>query len=225
MAAISARLANMGFMKRQVAKASDPAAAQKAPAAHPPSLRQQQQQQRSSAPGSRHQGAVAAATEFEPSPATSPTDPQATAAADSKQQQHSKKRDKTFKLSDNITNMKFMQRAQLKRSREEAGFEQEQAAKDAAEWVSATAVHEKGCLVVQERDPLPAGVNGRMSFGFGLLHDLAQAEEAERLAAAEAAAAEASIRAEEMGRYAEKSGKGFRSKDMAKRENKRQRRH
>lgn len=223
MAAISARLANMGFMKRQAAKTSDTAAAQKA-AAHPPSLRQQQQHQRSASPGSR-QEAVAAATEFEPSPATSPTDPQAAGAAagDSRQQHRKKDAGKQFKLSENITNMKFMQRAQLKRSREDAGFEQEQAAKDAAEWVSATAVQEKGCLVVQERDPLPAGVNGRMSFGFGLLHDLAQAEEAERLAAAEAAAAETSIRAEQMGRFGKSSS--FRSKDMAKRENKRQRRH
>ena len=117
--------------------------------------------------------------------------------------------------------MKFMQRAQLKRSREDAGFEQERAAKDAAEWVSATAVQDKGCLILHERDPLPAGASGRMSFGFGHLHDLQQAEEAERQAAAEAAATEKQVQDEEMaGRYG-----SMRAKDKTpRRDAKRQRR-
>lgn len=205
MAAISSRLANMGFMKRaQAAKPDSQVQVKQEPQQPgPPSLRQQQQQH--------------LAIKQEPA-ADFDSQVDMQAGAGSKKQQEGK-----FKLSENITNMKFMQRAQLKRSRDEA-FEQEQAAKDAAEWVSATATQDRGCLILHERDPLPAGASGRMSFGFGHLHDIEQAEEAERKAAAEAAAAEVSIKDEEMGRYGMQSGKGFRGKDMAKREAKRQKR-
>jgi len=142
------------------------------------------------------------------------------------QQQQQQRSEGTFKLSENITNMKFMQRAQLKRSRE-AAFDQDEAAKDAAEWVAPKAIHDKGCLILHERDPLPTGVSGRMSFGFGHMHELAKAEEAEREAAAAAAASEAQIKDEEMGGYGFGSGKGWspgmmRPKDSAQRANKRQ---
>lgn len=174
------------------------------------SLRQQQQQQR---PAVKQE----AAADLHPQP-----DRQAAAAAAAEPKQQQQKEGK-YKLSENIANMKFMQRAQLKRSREDA-FDQEQAAKDAAEWVAPMAVQAKGCLILHERDPLPAVSTGRMSFGFGHMHDLAQAEEAEKQAAAEAAAAGTSINDEAMGKYGMQTGWAMRTKDMAKHQAKRQRR-
>jgi hypothetical protein len=193
MAAISARLANMGFMKRGAASSAvqQPQGPEQ-PAPQQQSLRaackqeaaavQQQQQQASHPPAA-------------PAAAAASSGAAGNSSNSSMRQQGSK-----YKLSDNIANMKFMQRAQLKRSREDA-FEQDQAAKDEAEWVSATAVQDKGVLILHERDPLPAGANGRMCFGFGQAHDLAQAEEAERQAAAEAAATEKQVQDGEMGRF------------------------
>jgi hypothetical protein len=96
--------------------------------------------------------------------------PAGQAAADSKQQQ------KKYELSDKLTSMKFMQRGKnAKRGYEEA-IGQPDAAKQEAEWVAAPPVaaaggagvkssSSQGCVVIQERDPLPAGVFGRMSFG------------------------------------------------------------
>jgi hypothetical protein len=216
MAAISARLANMGFMKRGQAVKPDPHPHVKQELQQPaaPSLRQQQQQR----PAVKQE----AAADLDQQPDRQAATAAAAAAclsADSKKPQQEGK----YKLSENITNMKFMQRAQLKRSREDA-FDQEQAAKDAAEWVAPTAVQAKGCLILHERDPLPAGATGRMSFGFGHMHDLAQAEEAEKQAAADAAAAGTSINDEQMGKYGMQTGWAMRTKDMAKHQAKRQRR-
>lgn len=195
MAAISARLANMGFMKRGAASSAvqQPQGPEQ-PAPQQQSLRaackqeaaavQQQQQQQASQPPAAPAAAAASSG----------------CAAGNSSNSSLRQQGSKYKLSDNIANMKFMQRAQLKRSREDA-FEQDQAAKDEAEWVSATAVQDKGVLILHERDPLPAGANGRMCFGFGQAHDLAQAEEAERQAAAEAAATEKQVQDGEMGRF------------------------
>jgi hypothetical protein len=207
----------MGFMKRGQAVKPDPHPQskheQQKPA--PTSLRQQQQQQQQQ---QLRQAVKQEAADLGQQPDRHETT--AAAAADPKQQQQEEGK---YKLSENITNMKFMQRAQLKRSREDA-FDQEQAAKDAAEWVVPTAVQAKGCLILHERDPLPAGANGRMSFGFGHMHDLALAEEAEKQAAAEAAASGISINDEQMGKYGMQTGWAMRTKDMAKYQAKRQRR-
>lgn len=225
MAAISARLANMGFMKRgKAANARQDASQQpeQPSAAGQPTLRQ--------APGSskhavKHEGAAA-----QPGPSQYNAQAAAAAAAGDgddvvvgtyQQQQQREPTEGKYKLSDNIATMKFMQRAQLKRSRDEA-FDNEQAAKEEAEWVSATAVQDKGCVILHERDPLPAGVGGRMSFGFGHLHDLAETEEAERQAAEEAAAEKAHSQREDKGRFG--MGNVMRTKDTVKREAKRQRR-
>jgi hypothetical protein len=223
MAAISARLANMGFMKRgKAANARQDVSQQpeQPVAAGQPTLRQAQ--------GSSKHAVKHEASAAQPGPSQHNAQAAAAAAADGdgvvgtyQQQQQREPAEGKYKLSDNIANMKFMQRAQLKRSREEA-FDNEQAAKDEAEWVSATAVQDRGCVILHERDPLPAGAGGRMSFGFGHLHDLAEAEEAERQAAEEAAAENAHSRREEAGRFG--MGNAMRTKDAVKREAKRQRR-
>jgi hypothetical protein len=224
MAAISARLANMGFMKRgKVSNARQDASQQpeQPAAAGQPTLRQAQ--------GSSKHAVKQEAAAAQPDPSQRMAQAAADAAAAGEepavgtyqQQQQREPAERKYKLSDNIANMKFMQRAQLKRSRDEA-FDNEQAAKDEAEWVSATAVQHSGCVILHERDPLPAGVGGRMSFGFGHLHDLAEAEEAERQAAEDAAAEQAHSRREESGRFG--MGNAMRTKDAGTREAKRQRR-
>eukprot|EP00878_Enallax_costatus_P004961 GHUV01005217.1.p1 GENE.GHUV01005217.1~~GHUV01005217.1.p1 ORF type:complete len:227 (+),score=61.79 GHUV01005217.1:218-898(+) len=146
--AYSSRLASMGFMKRATGPLSSsehPAAdvprasAQSTGAKPQPSLREQHRQQ---------QKRTSDATQ-----------------ADDQQQREQDKTPK-YQLSEKLTRMKFMQRAQPQKRGFDEAIGQEDAAKAEAEWVApAAAQHSKGCIIIQERDPLPAGVCGRMSFG------------------------------------------------------------
>jgi hypothetical protein len=162
-AALSSRLQSMGFMKRAQGEAaavahSQPAAADASSAGRTHSHaaastsgrdgqqhdRQQQQQQQQGLAGQ---------------------------AADSSKQQQNKK----YELSDKLTSMKFMQRGRSAKRGFDEAIGQPDAAKQEAEWVAPAAAaaedgnitssSSKGCVVIQERDPLPAGVFGRMSFG------------------------------------------------------------
>lgn len=147
--AYSNRLASMGFMKRAAGvgsnanqSAADTSRAQSHAAASTsqPSLRQQHQQQQKRSSDS------------------TPADDQ------QQQQQHHKK--PKHQLSDKLSSMKFMQRAQAHKRGFDEAIGQEDAAKAEAEWKApAAADSSTGCLIIQERDPLPAGVCGRMSFG------------------------------------------------------------
>jgi hypothetical protein len=174
-AALSSRLQSMGFMRR--AQGGQAAAAAPAQPAAADSLRaqrhaaastscrdEQQQQQQHQQQGSSGQ-----------------------AAGNDKQQQ------KKYELSSKLTSMKFMQRGKsAKRGYDEAIGEPD-AAKQEAEWVAAPAAAPaagpgvqsssiQGCVVIQERDPLPAGVFGRMSFGQFNSDTEALQEQAEALA-------------------------------------------
>jgi hypothetical protein len=170
---ISGRLANMGFMKKAAGRAAAAAAAEQA-AHHDGELpaqehaeaaqqqqhhHQQQQQQQQDYQQQQQQQAVHQS-------------PAGDEAADSQQQQQQQQQQQTgsqYKslLSSRLTNMKFMQRGQqVKRGFDEA-IGQDDDIKQEAEWVvnSSKGSGSKGCLVIQERDPLPAGILGRMSFG------------------------------------------------------------
>jgi hypothetical protein len=122
------------------------------------------------------------------------------AEGDSKQQQ------KKYELSDKLTSMKFMQRGKSAKRGYDEAIGQPDAAKQEGEWVAAPAaapaaiavagsgVHSsssQGCVVIQERDPLPAGVFGRMSFGQFNLDTEALQEQAEARATGKPMAAAA----------------------------------
>lgn len=158
--AYSSRLASMGFMKRATGPLSNSEhAAVDASRAPPssaastsqPSLREQHKQQQ------KHSS-------------------DATQIDNMQQSEHNKK--PKYQLSDKLTSMKFMQRAQPQKRGFDEAIGQEDAAKADAEWVApAAAQPSRGCIIIQERDPLPPGVCGRMSFGqFNPVTELLQAQ-------------------------------------------------
>jgi hypothetical protein len=112
----------------------------------------------------------------------------APAAGDDKQQQ------KKYELSNKLTNMKFMQRGKSAKRGYDEAIGQPDAARQEAEWVAAAAApaaaagpgvqssSSQGCVIIQEREPLPAGVFGRMSFGQFNLDTEALQQQAEALA-------------------------------------------
>lgn len=162
--ALSSRLASMGFMKRAAA-----AAVQQQPqppaAAAGQSLRDRGRAQDHARASASQASGLEGQQQEEPDhlhhqPAPAAAEAQADGGQPDAQQQ------KKYALSEKLTSMKFMQRGKsAKRGFDEAIGELD-AAKQEAEWVApAAAAGISGCTIIQERDPLPAGVFGRMSFG------------------------------------------------------------
>eukprot|EP00775_Hariotina_reticulata_P015418 gene15418-biopygen17269 len=176
---LSGRLANMGFMKKAAGKAAAAAAdkqahhdSRQAPAGEYTEAAQQQQEHHTQQQHHHHRQQQQQRQQEQQQQQVVEQSHIVHEAVDAPQQQqqqqqqqiHSKQK---YSLSSRLTNMKFMQRGQqVKRGFDEA-IGQDDSAKQEAEWVvaSSSSSSGKGCVVIQERDPLPIGILGRMSFG------------------------------------------------------------
>ncbi|KAF8055727.1 hypothetical protein HT031_006631 [Scenedesmus sp. PABB004] len=166
--ALSARLANMGFMKRATGGAAAPppagggsgsggAAARPAAGGERQSRHGRQSQQSQEQQQEQQQQEQQQAQQSQPQ---------------QQPEQHAPSAGKPVALSSRLSGMKFMQRAAAaKRGYAEALGEGEAARAD-AEWVApgqgggpGGGGAAGGCRIIQERDPLPRGVCGRRSFG------------------------------------------------------------